>query len=186
MSETLAQETAPNSYLKREERREILAGGIDPQAKMDPSEPIYVSSDTLSLDAKKRIFTYKGNVEAFQADLFITAEEMIGTYDENNRLKEVVCHSDVVVTRGDRLRAIANKAVYDVANQNIVLSEGPEVIERSNALSADRITLYIDEDRSEAEGRVRVKLIREQEGNEGVRSLFDAKKINKKSIKETP
>jgi lipopolysaccharide transport protein LptA len=170
---------------EREQRRRVLAGGIDPQAKLDANAPIHISSDSFSLDAKNRVFTYSGNVEAFQADLFITAEEMVGGYDENNRLQEVVCRNDVVVTRGERLRALANRAVYYVEEQRIELTEGPEVIERNNALSADKITLFLAEDRSAAEGRVRVKLIREQ-GDQGITGVLDRPQTHAMPQPESP
>ncbi len=126
----------------------------------DDSQPIFVKSDALNLDSKKRVFIYTGNVEAKRGDMTIVSERMVGQYDEDNKLTELVAEKSVVITRGEDLRATSNRARYDVPAAKIQLTEQPELTNKGNVLSADKITLYVNEDRSDAEGEVRVRIIK--------------------------
>lgn len=132
--------------------KDMIGGGQEPA-------PVYIKSDTLTLNSKERVFTYKGNVEIVRGDITITADTVIGKYDEKNQLQMVIGEDNVVLTRGEDMRATANRAVYSIPLATIELTEGPELTRKGNVLSADKITVYVNEDRSEAEGNVRVKVI---------------------------
>jgi lipopolysaccharide export system protein LptA len=132
------------------------AAGFD---SVDKDAPVYIKSKTLELNAKERVFIYKEEVEIAKGDLLITADKVIGTYDDNNRLQKIVCEKNVVITRGETLRATSDHAEYLVGPGVIELTEGPDLLHRGNALSADKVTIFVNEDRSEASGNVRVKVI---------------------------
>ena len=138
----------------------------------DDASPLFVKSDSLMLDSKKRIFTYKGNVEIIRGDLTITSDLAIGNYDENGKIQRVTCQDNVVITRGESMRASANHALYIVERAVIELTESPELFDRGNALTADKVVVFVDEDRSEAEGNVRVKVIKAENSPDG-NSLTD-------------
>ena len=138
------------------------------------NEPIYIKSNTLTLDSKGRTFTYDGNVEVVQGDLTITAATMIGVYDEKNRIRTITCKDNVVITKGADMKANANRALYNVLVGTIELTENPELINKGNALSADKITIFVEEERSEAEGDVRVRVVKAEgeEKGSGFGGLF--------------
>ena len=156
-----------NSYAFAEES----AGANNPLSGMfgagddDKDAPLFIKSNTLRLDSQRRIFTYEGEVELVRGAVQLTAERVIGRYDEANKLQIALCEGNVVVTKGEDSRATANKAIYRVASETIELSEDPELLRQGNLLSADKITMYLNEDRSEAEGNVRVKVIQSDEGS---------------------
>lgn len=133
--------------------------GKDAFNSIDQKAPLLIKSKSLELNSKDRTFSYKEDVEVQKGDLMITAELVIGTYSEKNEIQKIVCQNNVVITRGDSLRASANRAVYFVDREVIEMTEGPDLIHAGSALSADKITFYVAEDRSEAEGNVRVKVI---------------------------
>ena len=139
----------------------------------DDDVPLYIKSDSLSLDSKSRIFTYKDNVEIVRGDVRITADRMIGRYNEKNRLEVIVCEDSVVVTKGEDLRASSNRAVYRFSSSTVELTEEPELARDGNVLAADKITIFVDEDRSEAEGNVRVKVVKNDEVGGSTGSLSD-------------
>ena len=143
---------------EQKEEEEGLRKTFDFKAD-NPDAPLYVKSDALSLDSKERVFTYEGNVEAMRETLFVTSERMIGSYNEKNEIENVVFEDNVVITRGEELRATSERAVYNVAKAQIELTEGPELQDGGNILIADKVTIFVDEDRSLAEGDVRVKVI---------------------------
>lgn len=127
------------------------------------NEPMFIRSDNFQLDSKNRLFHYRDNVQVIKGDLTITSDIMTGKYDANNQLQEMVAENNVVITRGDRLRATSNRAFYDIAKDKITLTEGPELNDRGNVLTADKVILLVKEDRSEAEGHVRVKVTKSDE-----------------------
>lgn len=124
------------------------------------NSPVYIKSETLTLDTKSRTFTYEGGVEMWQDDLSVTGEKVIGHYDENNKIQTITCQRNVVITRGATLRASSEFALYNVETGVIELTEAPELLNNGNALTADKVVIYLNEDRSEAQGNVRVKVIR--------------------------
>lgn len=137
--------------------------GLFEGSKDGNAGPLYVKSDTLQLNAKKRVFTYEGNVEIVRGDLRITCDSMVGTYGEDSQLRTVLCSGNVVITQGEDMRASSNRAMYTVKTAIIDLTEAPELARGGNVLSADKITIFVDEDRSEADGNVRVKVIKAEE-----------------------
>lgn len=133
--------------------------------------PMFIRSDNFQLDSKNRLFIYRDNVEVVKGDLTITADIMNGKYDANNVLQEITCENNVVITRGDRLRATANHAFYDLKRDRITLTEGPELDDRGNVLTADKVIVLVKEDRSEAEGHVRVKVIKSEQQTDVMKSM---------------
>lgn len=139
--------------------------------KVDKNIPLEITSDTLDFDARARVFVYKKNVTITRGDMRITSDRATGKYDEENKLQLVTCEDNVVITRGDRLSAKSNKAIYDLKTAIIELTESPELINESNALVADKIKVFVDEDRSEAEGSVRVKVIQAKDASKQIGSF---------------
>jgi len=153
-----------SGHVLAEDGKSNSSGRLFASGQDDKNLPLYVKSRSLGLDAKSRVFTYEGDVEVTRGDLVITCDKMIGNYNENNRVEVVTCTGNVVITRGASLRASSDRAVYRVPRELIELTEGPEVYHNGSALTADRVTVFVKEDRSEAEGNVRVKLIDEKSG----------------------
>lgn len=136
--------------------------------------PIYVTSDTLELDTEQRVFVYKGNVELMRDDLYITADVMVGRYDQNNKMQTLACQDNVVVTRGEGLRGSADRALYKVAQDIVELTENPELFHHGNALTADIVRIFVKEDRSEADGNVRVKVVKPADSIEAAKGAGES------------
>lgn len=124
------------------------------------NEPMFINSDTLTVESKKRIFTYTGSVKMVQGETNIDADVVVGKYDENNVIQEVICEGNVRMTKGPGLKATSNRAVYTLATHTVILTEGPEITHEGSTLTADIVRVFIDQDRSEAEGNVKVKVIK--------------------------
>ena len=128
--------------------------------------PTYIKSESLTLQAKERIFTYTGNVEIENGDLKITCDTLQGTYTEKNEISTMTAMNNIIITRGPTLRATCEKAFFDAASNNITLTENPELLQDGSVLSADSITLNIETNQSEAKGNVRVKLVKPSKDEE--------------------
>lgn len=137
----------------------FLLGAHRPEGKKDEELPMFIRSNSLEVDSIKRTFSYKGNVEVIRGDIEITAEKVVGSYDENQEIQQIICEEQVVVTRASGDRASANKAIYEVQKETIRLTEAPELFKGGSILIADTVVIYLAENRSEAEGNVRVKVL---------------------------
>ena len=113
--------------------------------------PIDITSDTVEADQKTNTVTFKGNVIAKQEDTTLYAKTLTVFYDPNTKkLKEIVAVGNVKVLQLDR-RATGQKATFD-QDKNKVIMDGEAVVrEGTNVIRGERITFYVDEERSVVE-----------------------------------
>lgn len=121
--------------------------------------PTNITSDTLTLNAKNRVFVYKGNVVVTQGDMKLTSKLIEGTYSEQNQIQKIVAKGDVVITKQD-IKATSQLATYDAVSAIVTLTDNPQLIQGESALIADRIKVFLNENRSQAEGNVRVTFVK--------------------------
>ena len=157
----------------------VATAAPSPEAKSNPftspdfnKAPTFISSQALTLQTQARLFTYSGGVEVKHGDMTLTAEKLEGTYDENNKIQRLTASNNVVILKGSDIRATSNSAIYEATNEIVTLTQNPELTQNGSLLSADKITLFLKEDRSEASGQVRVKLLPKEPGNETASSLL--------------
>ena len=125
-------------------------------------EPTIITSNQLELNTENRNFRYFGNVTVKNADTTLTCENLAGNYSVDHKLENLVATQNVVITKGQEMRAKSQKATLDNATQIIVLSDNPELIQNQSQLNADTITIFLKENRSSAQGNVRVKIIQDE------------------------
>jgi lipopolysaccharide export system protein LptA len=114
--------------------------------------PIDITSDTVEADQKTNKVTFKGNVVAKQEDTTLYANILTITYDPNTKkLKEIVAVGNVKVVQLDR-RATGQKATFDQDKNKVVLDGEAVVREGTNVIRGEKITFYVDEERSVVEG----------------------------------
>jgi lipopolysaccharide export system protein LptA len=123
--------------------------------------PTNITSDSLTVNSKTRVFTYKGHVVVTQGDLTLTSKTVDGTYSEDNQIQKIVARGDVVITKQD-IKTTSQLAIYDAVTSIITLTDNPQLQQGESVLIADRIKVYLKEDRSEAEGDVRVTFVKKE------------------------
>lgn len=126
-------------------------------------EPTYIKADSLTLKSEERYFVYTGHVEVRQGDMTLTSDIMEGTYTENNKIAALTAKKNVYIVKGENIRATGEKAVYEGKTETVKLTENPELQQEESVLTADLITIFLKENRSTAEGNVRVKLVKKEE-----------------------
>jgi len=140
------------------------AGGGDPQVagcKLGTDDsPTYIKANSLSLKTNERTFVYTGNVEVTHGEMKMTADVLEGHYDAANEIETLIARSNVVITRGTSMRGTCQKAIYEKKSETVTLTENPELQQDQSVLTADSIVMYLEQDRSTAEGNVRVKLVK--------------------------
>jgi len=120
--------------------------------------PTNISSDSLTFNAKNRIFAYQGNVVVTQGDMRLTAKTLEGTYNEQNQLQKLIAKGDVFISKQD-IEATGQVASYDAVSSIVTLSENPQLQQKESILRADRIKIFLNENRSQAEVDVRVTFV---------------------------
>ncbi len=125
--------------------------------------PIDITSDTVEADQKQNRVTFKGNVVAKQEDVTLYANTLVMIYDpDTKKLKEIIAAGNVKVVQLDR-RASGQKATFDQDKNKVVLDGDAVVREGTNVIRGERITFYVDEERSVVEpvkgGRVSTSII---------------------------
>jgi lipopolysaccharide export system protein LptA len=127
------------------------------------NEPTHISANTLTLKNKERVFVYSGDVLVKQGEMNLSSKTLEGYYSEKNQIQKMVAKGEVVITKTD-LKATGGQAVYEAATEIITLTEGPQVEQNGSILTADKIKVFLNEDRSQAEGQVRVTLVQKKDG----------------------
>jgi len=146
---------------------EVPATSPDTNFGLSPdfeSLPTFITSDTLLLKSDQRIFTYSGNVIVKHGDMTLASDLLEGSYDDQNQVKQLLAKSNVVITKGADIRATSQQAVYDKATETVTLTDNPALTQKGSTLEADIVRVFLKENRSTAEGSVRVKLINAQDG----------------------
>lgn len=132
--------------------------------------PTNITSDSLAFNAKDRIFAYTGNVQVTQGDMRLTSKTLEGTYSEKNELLKLVAKGDVFIAKQD-IQATGQIASYDAVAAIVTLTENPQLQQKESILRADKIKIFLNENRSQAEGDVRVTFVNSKDGNPGLPSL---------------
>jgi lipopolysaccharide export system protein LptA len=132
--------------------------------------PTNITSDSLTFNAKNRVFSYAGNVQVTQGDMRLTSKILEGTYSEKNELLKLVAKGDVFISKQD-IQATGQIASYDAVAAIVTLTENPQLQQKESILRADKIKIFLNENRSQAEGDVRVTFVNSKDGNPGLPSL---------------
>ena len=124
--------------------------------------PIDIASDTVEADQKQNKVTFKGNVVAKQEDVTLYANTLVVIYDpDTKKMKEVIAIGNVKVVQLDR-RATGQKATFDQDKNKVILDGDAVVREGTNVVRGERITFYVEEERSVVEpakgGRVNTSI----------------------------
>lgn len=132
---------------------------------------IVISSKALEVDNVKKIITFGGGVNAVRGDFVIDCEKMVVFYEELSnpadkegekaRVEKIVATGNVKVSRAKGGVATAEQGVYYEKEDKVVLTGNPVVKRGDDFVQGDRITIFLNEDRSlvESTGDKRVKAI---------------------------
>lgn len=135
--------------------------GEDFVGKNFQKEPTYITSQSLTVESDVRHFVYSGNVKVVQADMTLTCDQLHGHYSEDSKIERLTALKNVEIIKGEKIKAHGQKAVYEEKTGIVTLTENPSLEQGQSRLEADVIKIFLNENRSVAEGTVRVKLANE-------------------------
>lgn len=137
----------------------INLGGIT----TDPSAPVEVAADSLSVDQDTGTAIFDGNVVIGQGELRIAAARAQVVYDAaTGDIASFEASGGVTFANGTEA-AEAQSASYDLQNGNLILIGDVLLTQGASALSADRMTIDVETGDAQMEGRVRTVF---QQGNQ--------------------
>ncbi len=125
-------------------------------------QPVVIESKTMEMNNELKIVTFKGDVNARKDNFVIDCDKMLvyyagssgdrGTTDESTtKIDKIVATGNVVVTRAKGGTATAENATYFQKDEKIVLTGSPIMKQGGDLVKADRITIFLEDDRSVVE-----------------------------------
>jgi lipopolysaccharide transport protein LptA len=114
--------------------------------------PVDIKSDSLDLDYKGNIVTFRGHVHATQADATLTSDSLTVFYGKDfHEVKQMVANNNVRMSQGTRW-ATGDHAVLDQAKHTVTLTGSPVVHDGEDQVAGSKITVHLDSGKSEVEG----------------------------------
>ena len=124
----------------------------------DRSQPIEVSANQATLDDKKNLAIYEGNVVLTQGSLIIKADKITIKAAKNGQVNEVIATGNLAEftqtpePNKDPIVAKAEHITYSVAQEKIVLTRSASVVQNKNLFQGDVITYDIKQQKLSASG----------------------------------
>ena len=138
-----------------------------PSFKFDTSLPLEIRSEELNIEQNTGEATFSGSVIATQGNLILTAVTLVVEYALKNsrmtgEMEKLTANKDVTIV-SDTQSAVANKVVYDVISENIIMTGDVILKEGLSATSGDRLTINLKTGSRRMEGNVRTLILSEEE-----------------------
>ncbi len=135
---------------------------------IDPSAPVEVSADELSVSQTDGAAVFSGNVRVAQGDMKMTAGSMrieYGTDEDGQqrRISRLLASGGVTLVTPSEA-AEAEEAVYSIEDGSVILTGDVLLTQGPNAISGDRLTIDLASGSGNIEGRVRT-ILQAGEGN---------------------
>lgn len=137
----------------------LTLGGLS----ADPSLPVEITADSLSVDQTTGRAVFSGNVRIGQGDLRLAAAEVLVVYNESTgNIARLQASGGVTFVTATEAAEAAN-ADYDLDGGLLTLSGDVLLTQGASALSADRMIVNLSDGSARMEGRVRT--VFQQGGN---------------------
>lgn len=143
-----------------------LTFAAEVDAGLDRDQPIVVTAQQLEVLQQQRQSIFTGEVVAKQGEMTLYAEKLIVFFQQDqDQVERMDAMGGVRVLHLDRV-ATAEKAVFRQAEETLVLVGDAEVIQGSNKVAGDEITVYLKENRtvikSSEKSRVKATIVPEK------------------------
>jgi lipopolysaccharide export system protein LptA len=114
--------------------------------------PVEVTADHLEVDDRLQTMTFSGNAVATQGDVSIRANRLTLHYTGTDReIEQLQAEGQVRIVQGTRT-ATADRATLYQDEERVVLTGSPRVAEGDNFVQGQEITIYLNDRRSTVTG----------------------------------
>lgn len=133
---------------------QVAFGGL----KHDPSLPVEISADQLSVDQSDGSATFVGNVKIGQGQMRLAAGKVRVEYatgdNTTGEIERLRASGGVTLVNGAEA-AESRSAVYTISNGVIVMTGDVILTQGKNALSSDKLTVNLKSGTGVMDGRVK-------------------------------
>ena len=134
--------------------------------KFNTSLPLEIRSKELNIEQNTGRATFSGNVIVTQGNLILTALTLVVEYALKNsrmtsEMEKLTANKDVTIV-SETQSAVANKMVYDVMSEKIIMTGDVILKEGLSATSGDRLTINLNTGSRRMEGNVRTLILSEE------------------------
>lgn len=134
--------------------------------KFNTSLPLEIRSKELNIEQNTGRATFSGNVIATQGNLILTALTLVVEYALKNsrmtsEMEKLTANKDVTIV-SETQSAVANKMVYDVMSEKIIMTGDVILKEGLSATSGDKLTINLNTGSRRMEGNVRTLILSEE------------------------
>lgn len=136
----------------------VLAPASSWALTSDQKQPIHITSDTQDLDMKSNKVTFTGNVKLTQGSILLTSDKLIVFRNaKTGELTEIQgygkpSHFSQKTDDGKLLKGQANKLVYNVASDELVMTDNAELHQDDSTIKGKVITYHISSQNLKANG----------------------------------
>lgn len=132
----------------------IALGGI----RQDTSQPVEVSSDTLSVDQENGTAVFTGNVVIGQGEMRLAADRVLVVYaPDQSRIQRLEATGSVTLVTGPDA-AEAQRAEYDIDAGTVVMSGNVLLTQGGSAMTSEKMTVDLKTGAAQMQGRVKTVL----------------------------
>lgn len=114
-----------------------------------------ITSDRLEFEYAEFFANFDGNVVIKDPMFTMTADRVIAFFEGTNDVRQVTAVGHVTLVSGDR-RASCNKAVYQKAKGQIVMTGEAALSQAGDTVSGDQITIWLNDQRIVCEPAARL------------------------------
>ncbi|QMU62461.1 MAG: lipopolysaccharide transport periplasmic protein LptA [Gammaproteobacteria bacterium] len=116
----------------------------------DSTKPINIQADSAEINDATGISTYRGNVKITQGSTILTGDIVI-LETANKKVQKIISEGKLSTFKqttddGRKINAEAEKMVYSITGNKIVLTTNAKLTEAGNTFASDKITFYTDKE----------------------------------------
>lgn len=116
----------------------------------DSTKPINIQADSAEINDVTGISTYRGNVKITQGSTILTGDIVI-LETANKKVNKIISEGKLSTFKqttddGRKINAEAEKMVYSITGNKIVLTNNAKLTESGNTFASDKITFYTDKE----------------------------------------
>ncbi len=114
----------------------------------DSTKPINIQADSAEINDATGVSTYRGNVKISQGSMVLTGNTVI-LETVKKKVKKIISEGKLSTFKqttddGRKINAEAEKMVYSITENKIVLTNNAKLTEAGNSFASDKITFYTD------------------------------------------
>ncbi|MFM2356887.1 MAG: hypothetical protein RLZZ528_2623 [Pseudomonadota bacterium] len=128
--------------------------------RADPTQPVEVTSETLTVDQTGGTAVFQGNVVVIQGDMKMTAPEVTVHYDKKDQstIERITATGGVTLVSPDSA-AEARDAVYTIETGVVVMTGAVLLNQGPSTMSGEKLTVDLDDGTGRMEGGVKTVLM---------------------------